>query len=109
MNIEELKQRATSGDAEAQFELGKAYECGRDVVVNLWESVKWYRLAAEHGVVDAQYNLGLCYVYGDGVEHNYDEAVKWLRLAAKQGNSDAKRLLKRLNEIVSDKYKENGC
>ena len=73
MNIEELKLRAAAGDAEAQFELGKAYECGRDVVVNLWESVKWYRLAA------------------------------------KQGNSDAKRLLKRLNEIVSDKYKENGC
>ena len=46
MNIEELKLRAASGDAEAQFELGKAYECGRDVVVNLWESVKWYRLAA---------------------------------------------------------------
>ena len=54
MNIEELKQRATSGDAEAQFELGKAYECGRDVVVNLWESVKWYRLAAKQGNKDAE-------------------------------------------------------
>ncbi|MBR3616309.1 MAG: hypothetical protein IKL56_06780 [Bacteroidaceae bacterium] len=42
MNIEELKLRAAFGDAEAQFELGKAYECGRDVVVNLWESVKWF-------------------------------------------------------------------
>ena len=46
MNIEELKLRAAAGDAEAQFELGKAYECGRDVVVNLWESVKWYRSRA---------------------------------------------------------------
>lgn len=35
MNIEELKQRAAGGDAEAMCELGKAYECGRDVVVNL--------------------------------------------------------------------------
>lgn len=40
MNIEELKQRAAAGDAEAQFELGKAYECGRDIVVKLWEAVK---------------------------------------------------------------------
>ena len=49
MNIDELKQRAATGDAEAMCELGKAYECGRDVVVNLWEAVKWYRLAAEQG------------------------------------------------------------
>lgn len=49
MNIKELKKRAAAGDAEAMCQLGKAYECGRDVVVNLWESVKWYRLAAEQG------------------------------------------------------------
>ena len=98
MNIEELKQRASQGDAEAQFELGKAYECGRDVVVNLWESVKWYRLAAEHGVVDAQYNLGVCYYEGTGVEEDLEEAVKWWRLAAEKGNEDAKEVLEKLQK-----------
>ena len=100
MNIDELKQRAAGGDAEAQFELGKAYECGRDVVVNLWESVKWYRLAAEHGVVDAQYNLGVCYYEGTGVEEDLEEdleeAVKWWQLAAEKGNEDAKEVLEKL-------------
>lgn len=61
MNIDELKQRAAAGDAEAQFELGKAYECGRDVVVNLWETVKWYRLAVEEGCVSAYCSLGQAY------------------------------------------------
>ena len=100
---------AEQGFVEAQYNLGNAYKHGEGVEQNFEEVVKWYRMSAEQGYDCAQYNLGLCYVYGDGVEHNYDEAVKWLRLAAKQGNSDAKRLLKRLNEIVSDKYKENGC
>ena len=54
MNIDELKQRALQGDAEAQFELGKAYECGRDVVVNLWESVRMAMDIISDMIADAE-------------------------------------------------------
>ena len=108
MNIEELKQRAAAGDAEAQFELGKAYECGRDVVVNLWESVKWYRLAAEHGAVDAQYNLGVCYYEGIVVEEDLEEAVKWWQLAAEQGHKYAKKKVLEVEKRIEKEKKENA-
>ena len=108
MNIDELKLRAASGDAEAQFELGKAYECGRDVVVNLWESVKWYRLAAEHGVVDAQYNLGVCYYNGIVVEEDLEEAVKWWQLAAEQGHKYAKKKVLEVERRIEKEKKENA-
>lgn len=40
MNIEELKQRAAAGDAEAQFNLGGNYWCGLGVEQNYEEAVK---------------------------------------------------------------------
>ena len=108
MNIDELKLRAASGDAEAQFELGKAYECGRDVVVNLWESVKWYRLAAEHGVDDAQYKLGVCYYNGICVEEDMEEAVKWWRLAAEQGHKYAKKKVLEVERRIEKEKKRKS-
>ena len=108
MTIEELKQRAAAGDAEAMCELGKAYECGRDVVVNLWESVKWYRLAAEHGVVDAQYKLGVCYYGGIVVEEDLEEAVKWWQLAAEQGHKYAKKKVLEVERRIEKEKKENA-
>ena len=108
MNIDELKLRAASGDAEAQFELGKAYECGRDVVVNLWEAVKWWRLAAEHGVDDAQFNLVVCYYEGTGVEEDLEEAVKWWQLAAEQGHKYAKKKVLEVERRIEKEKKENA-
>ena len=96
MNIEELKKRAAAGDAEAQYNVGNAYKRGEVVEQNYEEAVKWWRLAAEHGVVDAQFNLGVCYYKGTGVEEDLEEAVKWWRLAAEKGNEDAKEALEKL-------------
>lgn len=44
-----MKKAAEQGDPECQYELGKAYDCGKGVEPDLEESVKWYRLAAEQG------------------------------------------------------------
>lgn len=104
MNIDELKQRAAAGDAEAMCQLGKAYECGRDVVVNLWESVKWYRLAAEQGCAEAQWRLGQACFFGVLAEQDYQEALKWYRLAAEQGHKYAK---KKVLEVERRLEKEN--
>ena len=103
-----MKKAAEQGDPECQYELGKAYECGRDVVVNLWESVKWYRLAAEHGVVDAQYKLGVCYYEGIVVEEDLEEAVKWWQLAAEQGHKYAKKKVLEVERRIEKEKKENA-
>ena len=42
MNIEELKQRAAAGDAEAQFELGCAYEAGDGIQRNYRVALEYY-------------------------------------------------------------------
>ena len=42
MNIEELKQRASQGDAEAQFELGCAYEVGDGIQRNYRVALEYY-------------------------------------------------------------------
>ena len=41
MNIEELKQRAAAGDAEAQFELG-CYEAGEGIQRNYRVALEYY-------------------------------------------------------------------
>ena len=108
MNIEELKKRAAASDAEAMCELGKAYECGRDVVVNLWEAVKWYRLAAEQGCAEAQWRLGQACFFGVLAEQDYQEALKWYRLAAEQGHKYAKKKVLEVERRIEKEKKENA-
>jgi len=74
----------TQGYAFAQFGLGQMYENGHGVTQSDVEAVKWYRLAAEHGLSIAQYDLGRMYANGHGVTQDNVEAVKWYRLAAEQ-------------------------
>jgi hypothetical protein len=45
----EVLKKANSGDASAQFELGKIYEAGGGVRQNLEQAAIWYRKAAEQG------------------------------------------------------------
>ena len=64
--IDELRELAEQGDAEAQYELG----------VHSWvsdpgEAVKWYRLAADQGYAAAQAHLGLLYSIGQGVPQDF--------------------------------------
>jgi TPR repeat protein len=80
--IEGCKKAAISGDVQAQFTLGYAYQCGQSgLPQDDAESAKWYRKAAEqnHGI--AQLNLGVCLAEGKGVEKNVVEGLMWLHLA----------------------------
>ncbi|MEZ5563981.1 MAG: tetratricopeptide repeat protein [Gammaproteobacteria bacterium] len=103
--VEELRQQATAGDVEAQYQLGlkldngaaptgepppvspaePAEPAGRQPV----EAAYWYRLAAEQGHAAAQLHLGLMYDTGDGVEKDEAVAAEWYRQAAGQGIVDA--------------------
>ena len=56
---------AASGDACAQFRLGRAYDNGNGVGQDKETAIRWYLQAAEQGYAKAQYNLGVSYCSGD--------------------------------------------
>lgn len=99
--FETVRILAERGHADAQYQLGWAYD-DDEYVGGHWKyenavardygiSKMWYHKAAEQGHVGAQCNLGCIYYDGkDGVEKpNYETAVKWYRRAADQGDADA--------------------
>ena len=88
-DIECIFERANSGDANAQFDLGLLYRHGDVVEQNHEKAVKWYSLSAEQGNVNAQINLGYMYTYGFGVEQSDFDAFYWYGKAANQGNTEA--------------------
>ena len=88
-----LRDKAESGDAEAQRGLALRYAFGQGVVKDEAEAVKWWRKAAEQRDASAQFNLGNCYGNGQGVVKDEAEAVKWYIKAAEQGHSDAQHNL----------------
>jgi TPR repeat protein len=87
--ISDLQKRADSGDAAAQFALGKAYESGNGLPKRTDQAAIWYRKAAEQGNEKAQNSLAVLYWTGNGVDKDKAEAVRWYRRAARQGNSNA--------------------
>ncbi len=85
-DLENLRARAEQSDAEAQNELGNAYNEGlAGLKQDHTEALKWYRRAAERGFAMAQYNLGLAYELGHGVPADDQQAFKLYLLAAEQG------------------------
>ena len=60
--LADIRAKAEKGDAQSQFELGKAFYFGSlGVAKDEVEAVKWFRKAAEQNHAEAQYNLGVCY------------------------------------------------
>jgi uncharacterized protein len=83
--INGLAQRAESGDAQAQFELGRAYEDGKGVAQDDARAAELFRKSADQGNAQAQNSLGVMYALGRGVQQDKEEAVRWYKKAAKQG------------------------
>jgi TPR repeat protein len=94
--IQQYKQRAESGDADAQFEMGVLHQYGRGVRQDFAEALSLYRKAAAQGHNQAQSNLGILYASGQGVHKDYSEAIKWFTMAAEQGDAFAQNNLGRL-------------
>lgn len=88
-DIEKLRLQAEAGDANAQFELGRAYQDGTGIQQNDELAVEWYRKSAEHEYAKAQNSLGVMYARGLGVNQDKAEALRWYKKAAKQGLPEA--------------------
>ena len=84
-SIRQLRKAANSGDADAQYELGRKYRQGDGVDKNLRQAAEWFRLAANQGHSDAQNILGVMY----STEKAYEAAADMFRRAARQNHSAA--------------------
>jgi hypothetical protein len=72
-----LKAKAESGDADAQYELGRILSDGEIVSQDNAQALKWWHRAAEQGNEKAQVTLGHAYEYGGIVKQDYAEAHFW--------------------------------
>jgi len=71
-----LIKKAMSGDAEAQYLVGKSYYDGKGVKQDYNEAFRWFKASAEQGHAYDQCNLGLSYSNGLGVKKDNNEAYR---------------------------------
>lgn len=87
--MDEIRQLAVAGEAEAAFLLGTSYAEGWGGPTDAAESVRWYRSAAEAGQVSAARALGTAYASGRGVAPSDSAAFAWWLKAANAGDAVA--------------------
>ncbi|MCG7535494.1 tetratricopeptide repeat protein [Pseudoalteromonas sp. OOF1S-7] len=87
--IQALTEKAQSGDAEAQYELGDAYYFGDDTEQNYEQAAYWFKQAAKQDHAEAQFSLGFMYQDGQGLEQSDEKAIDWYNQAAERGNANA--------------------
>lgn len=110
----DLKQRASEGDAEAQYQLGQSYCCmgpGFDTQT----ATEWYCLAARQGHAGAMFELGRIYrgdisrtpapgqklLRGLTAKQSLAHAWYWLSLSADGGHDEAHALLRKIDGKMS--------
>lgn len=86
-DFSDLQTRAQSGDAAAQYKVGKAYAAGDGVAQDDAAAASWLSKSAAQGYADAQNSLGVMYMSGSGVPKDKAEAIRWYRKAAFHGNA----------------------
>lgn len=74
--LEILNHLSLEGTSWATNELGRIYETGSIIEVNLDKAHKMYQMAANQDNTKAIYNLARLYHYGIGVEVDYKKAVE---------------------------------
>ncbi len=82
--------KATLGEVDAQYLLGKCYAEGTGVGQNLSEAIKWFKLAAIKCHTEAEFELGICYNEGKGVKKNNKTAIDFFIKAAKKNHLGAR-------------------
>jgi hypothetical protein len=92
--LKELKPAAETGDAEAQYYLGRVfYYGGTGFPSDYGRAAAWVLKAAGQGHAAAQYKIGGSYFSGRGVLKDPVAAVAWWRRAADQGHAEAQNNL----------------
>ncbi len=79
------KQAADEGDVEAIYHVGVFYLTGLGVDRDVFEALRYFRLAASMGHSGAMFTLGAIYERGNDVDRDAREAIMWYRKAADLG------------------------
>jgi hypothetical protein len=89
--LAELHQRAVSGDASAQLELGMRYVTGKGIAPDERAALRWIGKAAAQGNAAAQFELGSYYTLAP--HRDFGRAADLLRRSALQGFAPAQSSL----------------
>ena len=73
---------AEAGMPEAQLNLGKLYQSGQGVDLDLEKAFYWFEQAASLGLAEAHLNMGVMYLEGLGVETDVNAALRGFQFAA---------------------------
>ena len=84
---------AEAGMPEAQLNLGKLYQSGQGVDLDLEQAFYWFEQAASAELAEAHLNMGVMYLEGLGVEKDVDAALRGCQFAAEQDLSRGKYML----------------
>lgn len=85
--IELWEQVAQSGDARAQWRMGRAYQTGSGVDRDRDLAYSWMRASADQGNAHAMEPLGSMYLRGHGTSVDEDEAYRLFSIGAQEGRS----------------------
>ncbi len=89
-NIATLHKQAKEGNAEAQYELAKAYLSGTGVPKDSKQGVDWLRKAANLEHPAAELALAIMYMEGEQyIPKDPKQGLEWLRKSAAQGYGPA--------------------
>ncbi len=89
MNIEELREKAKSGDCVAQTVLGMCYLDGIGTEIDYGQAYRVLSAAAAQGVPRALFNLARMHAEGSGTPLDLAEAIRLYERAELQGVSGA--------------------
>ncbi|MEO5378846.1 MAG: protein kinase [Magnetococcus sp. DMHC-6] len=87
------KTKAENGDPKSLYQMGMAYETGKNVPQNLPTAIKWYQKSAEKNWPEAQFRVAQAYSKGEGVGKDLVLAHSWNKKAAEQGHANAQFIL----------------
>lgn len=99
--LDQLRQAAEQGDAEAQEQLGFRYRIGKGVPMDASQAAKWTKLAANQGNAAAQFSLSGMYLMGRGVPKDRVLAHMWANLSASKGYDNAKELRESMAKLLT--------
>lgn len=88
-SFENVYQKASQGDAEAQFRLGTMYHWGKGTPKNPQEAHRWFLKAAKQGNAQAQETVGQSLELGWTGIKDLKQAIFWYEKAAAQGDTYA--------------------
>jgi TPR repeat protein len=87
--IQDLRNAADAGNADAMFNIGCRYANGEGVAQDDQQAMTWYLKSAALGNSDAMYNVGVSYNDGRGVAQDCRVAMAWYLKAVDAGNLGA--------------------